>query len=219
VIPGVDYSTVGNDAARSERDPPKRRGVAQPGRALGSGPRGRRFKSSRPDQLSTSFQVGRLRGLSVSRGSRRDSTKSSRPDHSRLRKGPAIAGLFAVWWCAGCMSFEGFLSSVCAFSRFLPAFANLSGMADLDALTRMRWRPRLTSRRFSVSSEPPTLPSSRCVGCKHNSTPLMGRRGVLPSSRKRRRWLRASPSLRIRPRQRRALRTFSAGTTKSHPGQ
>jgi hypothetical protein len=28
----------------------KRRGVAQPGRALGSGPRGRRFKSSRPDQ-------------------------------------------------------------------------------------------------------------------------------------------------------------------------
>src|SRR3977135_4476376 len=28
------------------------RGVAQPGRALGSGPRGRRFKSSRPDQIS-----------------------------------------------------------------------------------------------------------------------------------------------------------------------
>ena len=28
------------------------RGVAQPGRALGSGPRGRRFKSSRPDQKS-----------------------------------------------------------------------------------------------------------------------------------------------------------------------
>ena len=27
------------------------RGVAQPGRALGSGPRGRRFKSSRPDQI------------------------------------------------------------------------------------------------------------------------------------------------------------------------
>ena len=26
------------------------RGVAQPGRALGSGPRGRRFKSCRPDQ-------------------------------------------------------------------------------------------------------------------------------------------------------------------------
>ena len=26
------------------------RGVAQPGRALGSGPRGRRFESSRPDQ-------------------------------------------------------------------------------------------------------------------------------------------------------------------------
>src|SRR3989442_15965307 len=29
------------------------RGVAQPGRALGSGPRGRRFKSSRPDHFST----------------------------------------------------------------------------------------------------------------------------------------------------------------------
>src|ERR1041384_8320743 len=29
-----------------------RRGVAQPGRALGSGPRGRRFKSYRPDQLN-----------------------------------------------------------------------------------------------------------------------------------------------------------------------
>src|SRR6185503_9868786 len=29
------------------------RGVAQPGRALGSGPRGRRFESSRPDQLSS----------------------------------------------------------------------------------------------------------------------------------------------------------------------
>src|SRR5271169_6094178 len=28
---------------------PTRRGVAQPGSALGSGPRGRRFKSSRPD--------------------------------------------------------------------------------------------------------------------------------------------------------------------------
>ena len=28
------------------------RGVAQPGRALGSGPRGRRFESSRPDQTS-----------------------------------------------------------------------------------------------------------------------------------------------------------------------
>ena len=28
------------------------RGVAQPGRALGSGPRGRRFESSRPDQKS-----------------------------------------------------------------------------------------------------------------------------------------------------------------------
>src|SRR5262245_24430522 len=28
------------------------RGVAQPGRALGSGPRGRRFESSRPDQFS-----------------------------------------------------------------------------------------------------------------------------------------------------------------------
>src|SRR6266480_2493816 len=27
------------------------RGVAQPGRALGSGPRGRRFESSRPDQI------------------------------------------------------------------------------------------------------------------------------------------------------------------------
>ena len=27
------------------------RGVAQPGSALGLGPRGRRFKSSRPDQL------------------------------------------------------------------------------------------------------------------------------------------------------------------------
>ena len=27
------------------------RGVAQPGRALGSGPRGRRFKSSRPDHF------------------------------------------------------------------------------------------------------------------------------------------------------------------------
>ena len=32
--------------------PQKCRGVAQPGRALGSGPRGRRFKSSRPDQFS-----------------------------------------------------------------------------------------------------------------------------------------------------------------------
>ena len=31
-----------------------RRGVAQPGRALGSGPRGRRFKSSRPDQFRSS---------------------------------------------------------------------------------------------------------------------------------------------------------------------
>ncbi len=29
-----------------------RRGVAQPGRALGSGPRGRRFESSRPDHHS-----------------------------------------------------------------------------------------------------------------------------------------------------------------------
>ena len=39
--PGTDNSCTMNGC----------RGVAQPGRALGSGPRGRRFKSSRPDQL------------------------------------------------------------------------------------------------------------------------------------------------------------------------
>ena len=40
------------------------RGVAQPGRALGSGPRGRRFKSSRPDQLfSSNSQHSLLRGF------------------------------------------------------------------------------------------------------------------------------------------------------------
>src|SRR6266536_1879279 len=33
------------------RDPVVRRGVAQPGRAPGSGPGGRRFKSSLPDQF------------------------------------------------------------------------------------------------------------------------------------------------------------------------
>ena len=38
--PGTDNSCTMNGC----------RGVAQPGRALGSGPRGRRFKSSRPDQ-------------------------------------------------------------------------------------------------------------------------------------------------------------------------
>src|SRR6185369_17614241 len=37
------------------------RGVAQPGRALGSGPRGRRFKSSRPDQFKIEDEVGFLR--------------------------------------------------------------------------------------------------------------------------------------------------------------
>jgi hypothetical protein len=42
------------------------RGVAQPGRALGSGPRGRWFKSSRPDQNcenSGRFSFGKI-GLS-----------------------------------------------------------------------------------------------------------------------------------------------------------
>jgi hypothetical protein len=34
-------------------DDPSSRGVAQPGRALGSGPRGRWFESNRPDQFSS----------------------------------------------------------------------------------------------------------------------------------------------------------------------
>jgi hypothetical protein len=46
--------------------PPQRRGVAQPGRAPGSGPGGRRFKSSLPDHIfSRSFGcLGRAGGLS-----------------------------------------------------------------------------------------------------------------------------------------------------------
>jgi hypothetical protein len=43
-----------------------RRGVAQPGRALGSGPRGRRFKSSRPDQYIGKRKAGFLRGFGLS---------------------------------------------------------------------------------------------------------------------------------------------------------
>src|SRR5437660_8947467 len=40
------------------RDSPSaRRGVAQPGRAPGSGPGGRRFKSSLPDQLSLAISI------------------------------------------------------------------------------------------------------------------------------------------------------------------
>ncbi len=34
----------------------ERRGVAQPGSALGLGPRGRRFESSRPDQSQLAFE-------------------------------------------------------------------------------------------------------------------------------------------------------------------
>jgi hypothetical protein len=45
------------------------RGVAQPGSALGSGPRGRRFNSGLPDQLFAHFfewsPTGKARGTSV----------------------------------------------------------------------------------------------------------------------------------------------------------
>jgi hypothetical protein len=48
------------------------RGVAQPGRAPGSGPGGRRFKSSRPDQfLHYEFRVPTLRKEREGWGSRR----------------------------------------------------------------------------------------------------------------------------------------------------
>ena len=38
------------------------RGVAQPGSALGLGPRGRRFESSRPDSFTAKGKWGRWRG-------------------------------------------------------------------------------------------------------------------------------------------------------------
>src|SRR6266498_4945973 len=38
------------------------RGVAQPGRALGSGPRGRRFESSRPDQSNQTLTAASIGG-------------------------------------------------------------------------------------------------------------------------------------------------------------
>ena len=70
-----------------------KRGVAQPGRALGSGPRSRWFKSSRPDfSLSAPAPVAgspsRLaeRGLAPKRGG-----KSSRPDFSLSAPAP-VAG-------------------------------------------------------------------------------------------------------------------------------
>jgi hypothetical protein len=60
------------------------RGVAQPGRALGSGPRGRWFKSSRPDQ-TTPTRLPRWG-----------------PRHEDVAHWPGLPGLFAVRLCAGC---------------------------------------------------------------------------------------------------------------------
>ena len=55
-----------------------RRGVAQPGRALGSGPRGRWFESSRPDQSNQQAQAGSSRGLFI-RGNETASARSRKP--------------------------------------------------------------------------------------------------------------------------------------------
>ena len=69
----------------AQAGPTQRRGVAQPGRALGSGPRGRRFKSSRPDHFPTEyseFAVGMAGG---------DRTFSAVIGRKRLRCGYAVA--------------------------------------------------------------------------------------------------------------------------------
>ncbi len=77
-LPGLEGPAAGHLPARRQEGLGKgegsaveyknRRGVAQPGRALGSGPRGRRFKSFRPDQhiarigqFSLAFSFVRIR--------------------------------------------------------------------------------------------------------------------------------------------------------------
>src|SRR6266516_999455 len=65
----------------------KRRDVAQPGRALAWGARGRQFKSARPDHLL--LEILRCAqdfacGLPSLRASRRLKFKSARPDHLLL---------------------------------------------------------------------------------------------------------------------------------------
>jgi hypothetical protein len=81
---GVDDSSV----SRHKSPPPRvlavvrllvvERGVAQPGSALGSGPRSRRFKSSRPDSISRN--VARVYG-----GETRVSTISPNPGAPPVR--------------------------------------------------------------------------------------------------------------------------------------
>jgi hypothetical protein len=81
-----------------------RRGVAQLGRALGSGPRGRWFESSRPDQIprcrSAFGPVGRFSHAARCSASRqRGRIQSPRPTYQRnwlhFPKGSAA---FFFWW-------------------------------------------------------------------------------------------------------------------------